>query len=68
MGKSTVKLDLSGLEKIKKKLKKYEEPTYVSLPYTEEQWNKMTEYEKQQVKEQVINEYKDSIIKDLNGK
>ncbi len=68
MGKSTVKLDLSGLEKIKKKLKKYEEPTHVSLPYTEEQWNKMTEYEKQQVKEQVINEYKDSIIKDLNGK
>lgn len=68
MGKSKVKLDLSGLEKIKKKLKKYEETTTYSLPYTEEQWNEMTEYEKEQVEEQVINEYTNSIIKDLNRK
>ena len=37
IGKPRVKLDLSGLEKIKKKSKKYEKTASVSLPYTEEQ-------------------------------
>ena len=68
MAKSIVKLDLSGLKKLEKKLKKYEEPTNVSLPYTKEQWDKMTEYEKEQAKEEVQNKYIDDMKKDLFGK
>ena len=70
-----IKLNIKSLEDLQKKLKnsqkklkEYDGKHTITLPYSEEQWNKMTEYEKQQVKEQVINEYKDSIIKDLNGK
>ena len=66
MTKSSVKIDLSGLKRIQNKLKKYEQPTNISLPYTSEQWEQMTEFEKQKVKEQAINEYKDKIIKDIN--
>ncbi len=66
MTKSNVKIDLSGLKKIQNKLRKYEQPTNISLPYTNEQWEQMTEFEKQQAKEQAINEYKDKIIKDIN--
>ncbi len=66
MTKSNIKIDLSGLKNLQNKLKKYENPTNITLPYTNEQWEKMTEYEKQQAKEQAINEYKDKIIKDIN--
>ncbi len=65
MAKSNVRIDLRGLEKMNRKLKKYEQSTTVSLPYTNEQWEQMTEYEKQQAKEQAINDYKDTIIKDI---
>lgn len=66
MTKSNIKIDLSGLKSLQNKLKKYENPTNITLPYTNEQWEKMTEFEKQQAKEQAINEYKDKIIKDIN--
>ena len=64
--KTNVKIDLSGLEKIQKKLKKYEQPTRMILPYTQDQWDEMTDYEKEQAKQQAVNEYKENIIKDLN--
>jgi small nuclear ribonucleoprotein (snRNP)-like protein len=66
MTKSNIKIDLSGLKNLQNKLKKYENQTNITLPYTNEQWEKMTEFEKQQAKEQAINEYKDKIIKDIN--
>ena len=37
MAKSNVRIDLRGLEKMNRKLKKYEQSTTVSLPYTNEQ-------------------------------
>ena len=64
--KTNVKIDLSGLEKLQKKLKKYEQPTRMILPYTQDQWDEMTDYEKEQAKQQAVNEYKENIIKDLN--
>ena len=64
--KTNVKIDLSGLEKIQKKLKKYEQPTRMILPYTQDQWDEMTDHEKEQAKQQAVNEYKENIIKDLN--
>ena len=66
MTKSNIKIDLSGLKNLQNRLKKYENPTNITLPYTNEQWEKMTEFERQQAKEQAINEYKDKIIKDIN--
>ena len=66
MTKSNIKIDLSGLKNLQNRLKKYENPTNITLPYTNEQCEKMTEFEKQQAKEQAINEYKDKIIKDIN--
>ena len=68
MAKSTVKLNLKGLKKLQTKLKKYEQQTTISVPYSKEQWEQMTDYEKSEVKEQVITEYKNNIIKDLNNK
>jgi len=42
MTKSNIKIDLSGLKNLQNKLKKYENPTNITLPYTNEQWEKMT--------------------------
>lgn len=68
MVKATVKFDFKGLKKLQTKLKKYEQQTTFPTPYSKEQWEQMTDYEKSQVKEQIITEYKNNLIKDLNSK
>ena len=55
-----IKLNTKGLddlqkklEKSQKKLKKYDGKHTITMPYSEEQWNSMTEYEKEQAVKQL---------------
>lgn len=54
-----------NLKNIEKKLDKYSGTTKVSLPYSEEQWEKMPEYQKNQEIEKAKKEYIEKIKKDL---
>lgn len=73
MGK-VIKADLSsnGIKKIQKeldnmqkKLKKYDGEHKVSLPYSQEEWDNMTEYERNEAIEEAKNKYIEEIKKDL---
>lgn len=54
-----------NLKNMEKKLDKYNKSESVSLPYTEDQWDLMSEYEKNNAIEKAKNEYINKIKKDL---
>ena len=73
MGK-VIKADLStnGIKKIQKELKdmqkkleKYDGEHTVSLPYSQEEWDNMTEFERNEAIEEAKNSYIKEIKKDL---
>lgn len=53
------------LEKSQKKLKKYDGKHTIELPYSEEQWNSMTEYEKEKAIEEQEQKFIDNMLKDV---
>ena len=53
------------LEKSQKKLKKYDGKHTIELPYSEEQWNSMTEYEKEKSIEEQEQKFIDNMLKDV---
>lgn len=53
------------LEKSQKKLKKYDGKHTIELPYSEEQWNSMTEYEKEKAIEEQEQKFIDEMLKDV---
>lgn len=53
------------LKNMQKTLKKYEGEHQVTLPYSQEQWDKMTEYEQNEAIEEAKNKYIEQIKKDL---
>lgn len=69
-----IRADLStnGIKKIQqqlttmqRKLKKYDGEHTVSLPYSQEEWDNMTEFERNEVIEEAKKKYIDEIKKDL---
>lgn len=68
MGNIKIK-GLDDLEKklnnMQKKLKKYEGEQKLTLPYSEEEWKNMTEYEQSEAIEEAKNKYIEQIKKDL---
>lgn len=68
MGSIKIK-GLDDLEKklnnMQKKLKKYEGEQKITLPYSEEEWENMTEYEQNEAIEEAKNKYIEQIKKDL---
>ena len=54
-----------NLKNMEKKLDKYNGTTRVSLPYSEKQWETMSEYQKNQAIEKVKDEYIEKIKKAL---
>lgn len=73
MGK-TIKVDLSinGIKKIQKeltniqkKLQQYDGEQTITLPYSQQEWENMTEYEKNEAIEEAQKKYIDNIKKDL---
>ena len=68
MGSIKIK-GLDDLEKklnnMQKKLKKYEGEQKITLPYSEEEWQNMTEYEQNEAIEEAKNKYIEQIKKDL---
>lgn len=53
------------LEKSQKKLKKYDGKHTIEIPYSEEQWNSMTEYEKEKAIEEQEQKFIDNMLKDV---
>ena len=53
------------LNNMQKKLKKYEGEQKITLPYSEEEWQNMTEYEQNEAIEEAKNKYIEQIKKDL---
>ena len=53
------------LKNIQKKLKKYEGEHKVNLPYSQEQWDDMTEVEKNEAIEEAKNKYIKNMKEDL---
>ncbi len=53
------------LKNMQKKLKEYEGEHKVPLPYSQEQWDNMTEVEKNEAIEEARNKYIEDIKKDL---
>lgn len=53
------------LEKSQKKLKKYDGTHKIELPYSEEQWNKMTEYEKEKAIQEQKEKFINNMLKDV---
>ena len=53
------------LEKSQKKLKKYDGIHTIELPYSEEQWNNMTEYEKEKAIEEQKQNFINNMLKDV---
>lgn len=53
------------LKKMQDKLKKYDGEHQVSLPYSQEQWDNMTELERDEAIEEAKNKYIEEIKKDL---
>lgn len=67
---SSIKIKgLDNLEKklnnMQKKLKKYDGEQKITLPYSEEEWENMTEYEQNEAIEEAKNKYIEEIKKDL---
>lgn len=67
-----IKLNTKGLddlqkklEKSQKKLKKYDDKHKITMPYSEEQWNSMTEYEKEQAVKEQEQKFIDKMLKDV---
>ncbi len=67
-----IKLNTKGLDDLQKKLKKsqrklkeYDGKHTIELPYSEEQWNTMTEYEKEKAIEEQKNKFIDNMLKDV---
>jgi len=67
-----IKLSVKGLKELEKSLKKvsnnlkkYEGEQKITLPYSESQWENMTDYEKEQVMESVKNDYIEKIKKEI---
>lgn len=70
MGKSMLKISgldelQKDLKKMQKKLKKYEGECHVTLPYSQKQWDNMTEIEKKEAMEEAQKEYIEKIKKDV---
>ena len=53
------------LKNMQKTLKKYEGEHQLTLPYSKEQWDDMTEYEQNEAIEEAKNKYIEEIKKDL---
>ncbi len=53
------------LKNMQKTLKKYDGEHQLTFPYSQEQWDKMTEYEQNEVVEEAKNKYIEQIKKDL---
>ena len=69
MGK---KIKVEGLDKLQNKLKnmqktlkKYDGEHQIILPYSQEEWEKMTEYEQNEAIEEAKNQYIEQIKKEL---
>lgn len=65
-------IKIKGLDDLQKKLrnmqktlKEYEGEHQLTLPYSQEQWDKMTEYEQNEAIEEAKNKYIEQIKKDL---
>ena len=50
---------------MEKKLQKYEGEHTIALPYSQQEWENMTEYEKNEAIEEAKKKYIDDIKKDL---
>lgn len=50
---------------MQKKLKKYDGEHKITLPYSQEQWDNMTEIEKNEAIEEAKNEYVEKMKKDV---
>lgn len=68
----SMKLNIKGLDDLQKKLKRsqkkleeYDGEHTIELPYSKEQWNSMTEYEKEQAIEEQKQKFIDNMIKDV---
>ena len=53
------------LKNMQTKLKKYDGEQTITLPYSNEQWNNMTEFEQNEAIEEAKNKYIENIKKDL---
>lgn len=53
------------LKKMQKKLKKYDGEHKITLPYSQEQWDNMTEIERNEAIEEAENEYIEKMKKDV---
>lgn len=67
-----IKLNTKGLDDLQKKLKKsqrkleeYDGKHTLELPYSKEQWNTMTEYEKEKAIEEQKNKFINNMLKDI---
>ena len=67
-----IKLNTNGLddlqkklEKSQKKLKRYNCKHTITMPYSEEQWNSMTEYEKEKAVKEQEQKFIDKMLKDV---
>ena len=69
MGKSIKTKGLDDLQRklknMQKTLKKYDGEHQLILPYSQEEWDKMTEYEQNEAIEEAKNKYIEQIKKDL---
>ena len=69
MGKSIKIKDLDYLQRklknMQKTLKKYDGEHQLILPYSQEEWDKMTEYEQNEVIEEAQNKYIEQIKKEV---
>lgn len=69
MIKTTVKFNNKGLDKLKKKLKKIEEldgkTITLNTNYTNEEFDKMTDYEKEQIIDEVTNDWLKKKFKEI---
>ncbi len=70
MSKSSFKISgldelQKDLKKMQKKLKKYDGKHKVTLPYSQEQWDNMTEIERNEAIEEAKNEYIEKMKKDV---
>lgn len=67
-----IKLNAKSLDDLQKKLKnsqrklkKYDGRHTIELPYSEEQWNSMSEYEKEKAIEEKKTEFINDMLKDV---
>jgi hypothetical protein len=58
MTKSMVKVDISGLENLRKKINTLsEKPMQFSIPISRDEWNKLSDSEKEEMKRKYGEEY-----------